>query len=139
LCNFLAAGILTETDQRMKQPLFLVLFLGLSLFCRAQNAGTASGLNKIQITVSNEHVTLVAQDKSFTLGSLPALDSCLRQIIPSLGHPTIQVGSEDGTDRERMRQVAVILEAFHCPVISSARRTTAPPPAVSRKADSSGH
>jgi hypothetical protein len=121
----------------MKRLLLFVFVLGLALFCRAQSAG--AGQNKIQISVSNTLLILVAQNKSVTLGSLSALDSCLRKIIPGLGRPIIEVGSEDGTDRERMRQVAVILESYHCPVISGARRSAGPPAPLRRIVDTSGH
>lgn len=119
MCNFLQGGILLQMLS-MKKPILFAFALGLSAFCRAQNVG--AGQNKIQITVSNEQLILVVQNKPVTLGSLPALDSCLKQVMRGLAHPMIEIGSEEGTDRERMRQVAVILEAYHCPVRSGATR-----------------
>ena len=123
----------------MKQLFLSLLAVGVSFLCRAQNGGTAAEQNKLNVTVSNERLSLQYQNKSIELGSLEALDSCLKHIIPVLGRPTILVGSEDGTDRERMRQVAVILESYHCPVLAGAKRNSAPPPPLTRRVDISGH
>ena len=122
----------------MKFAFLLFASLGTVVLAHAQTSSSAEAENRIIITVSNDSLSISCKSKELAVHSNPELDSCLQKIIPGLDHPSILLDAPNDTDRERLRTIKVILEKFHCPVMSFLKFDPVKP-VVSRRLDTAGH
>jgi len=122
----------------MRNTFLLFVCLGSFVLTRAQTQNPPAIESRITISVSNNSLSISIQGKEVTVNSNQALDSCLQKIIPGLNHPSILLDAPNDIDRERFRTIGVILEKFHCPVMSFLKANPAKP-AVSRSIDTVGH
>jgi hypothetical protein len=122
----------------MRYAVLLLTCMGSAVFAHAQTSSPAAAENRITITVSNNSLSISCKNKEVTVQSNSELDSCLQKIIPGLYHPSILLDAPNDIDRERLRTIGVILEKFHCPVVSFQKTDIVKPPASGR-IDTAGH
>lgn len=97
----------------------LLLFAGVSIcaFSYAQNGGRGDAALKIK--VMQEKFLIIYQNGTTAIGSMASLDSCLKAIVPGLGHQTVAIESTSDIDRERVDSIQKLLAPYHCPIRSS--------------------
>jgi hypothetical protein len=122
----------------MKYAFLLLACLGSYILTHAQISNSAADLNRIVIKVSNKNLYISVKTKETTVHSNEALDSCLQKIIPGLNHPSIFLDAPNDMDQEKLRAIGIILEKFHCPVMSVLKSVPANPPSI-RKLDKFSH
>jgi hypothetical protein len=119
----------------MKSTFLLFVSLSCAVLAHAQTPAPAADQDRINITVSNDTIiTLAFQDRVLVLRSNAALDSCLKKTIPTLNRPSFLLDLPNEMDQEKRRAIGVILEKFHCPVMSF-RKFEPAKPAEARRSD----
>ena len=122
----------------MKYAFLLLACLSSAILTHAQISKSTAGQNRITITVSSNNLSISSKGYAVIVHSNQALDSCLQKIIPGLDHPSILLETPNDMDPEAHRSIAVILEKFHCPVMSF-RKFEPVNPVVTQKFDTVGH
>lgn len=122
----------------MKYAFLLLACLSAALLTHAQIGRSAVDQNRITITVANNKLSISSKGYAVIVRSNEALDSCLQKIIPGLDHPSILLETPSDMDPEASRTIAVILEKFHCPIMSFRKFEPVNPPAT-RRLDTAGH
>jgi hypothetical protein len=101
----------------MKHVLFFFASLTLSLFASAQ-ASSFDNQDHIKITAAKDTLHISFKDKSYTLGNIQALDSCLKKNIPEMTLPVVDLKTFADMTPEYHRAIIVILDKYRCPVVS---------------------
>jgi len=122
----------------MKYAFLFFACLSSTVLIHAQIHNSAADQNRIKITVSHDNISIAFKDKAVIVHSNQALDSCLQKAILGLDHPAILIEAPNDMDPEKSRAIAVILEKFHCPIMSFLKLETVNPPAT-RRQDTVGH
>lgn len=122
----------------MKYAFLLLACLGSAILTHAQINKPAADQNRVTITVSGNNLSISSKGYAAIVRSNGALDSCLQKIIPGLDHPSILLEAPNDMDPEAHRTIAVILEKFHCPVMSFRKFEPVNPPPTQRL-DTAGH
>jgi hypothetical protein len=104
----------------MKYVLLFLAGLSYSALTYAQDTPPALKLSALKISLSNDRMSVIYNNKLLSISTLHELDSCLKKICHSWDHPTtINVESPGGTDQEKIRALTAVLNQCHCPLSMS--------------------
>ena len=101
----------------MKQVLLLIACLPLSLFASAQS-NCFGNEDHIKITAAKDTLHISFKNKSFTLHNTHDLDSCLKNNIPDMTLPVVDLETFGDITAEYHRAIIVIMDKYRLPVVS---------------------
>ncbi len=101
----------------MKYALLFLAGICYAALTYAQTSPPAPRLNELRVSLSNDSMSVIYNNKPLFISTLHELDSCLKKICQGSDHPTIGVESPGGTDQEKIRALVAILNQCHCPIL----------------------
>jgi hypothetical protein len=110
----------------MKYVLLILAALSCSILASAQTNTQTHRVDFLKITVSNDSLHAIYNNKPVPASSIQALDSCLRMTIESTDNLSIEVESPGGTDLEKIRSLGKILQRYKVPILMTSYDTIRP-------------
>jgi len=101
----------------MKFVLFLLAGMSICAHVYAQRNDPVD--EALRIMVGQDDYLVTYQNQTVVYRSMPSLDSCIKAIVPGLGHQTLDIVSSSEIDTARVNAVQKLLAPYHCPIRST--------------------
>lgn len=102
----------------MKQAFLFLPGLFLSLLTFAQTSPNGNSEDHIKIVAANDSLIVHFKNKSFKLNKIQELDSCLKNNLPEMTLPVVDLEVNTDLSSQNHRALIIITDKYRLPVVS---------------------